>query len=273
MEENYKKGAKGSIKDYFFFGKKLGEGASAIVRPARKLSTGKVYAIKTYNKLKLADKEKNIVSREAKILKKIDHENIIKLYEMHENRRNIHLVMEFGGKIDLKARLDKLPKLDQNESKFILRQIAEALNHIHSLNIAHNDVKLENIVLTKSSKKNFVKLVDFGFARENCDKMITMICGTPNYMSPELLMREKHDAKKSDVWAFGVLAFYFLGGKKFPFKVKNEIELLEQVKECDIDYSGLGDPEAVEMLQRVFVVEPGKRAGFEELLRMKYFLG
>lgn len=268
MTKKYEVKTKGSIHDYFFFGKKLGEGASAIVRPARNLKTGKIFAIKTYNKLKLADNKKETVYRECRILKKIDHKNVIKLYEMFENRRNIHLVMEYGGDIDLKAKLDYQIKYSRKEIKSILRQIACALDYIHGLNIAHNDVKLENIVITKKD----VKLVDFGFARENCDKKITMICGTPNYMSPELLMREKHCAKKSDVWAFGVLMFYTLSGKKFPFVAKNEIELLQIVRDGNVDYSKLEDRQAEEVLRKIFVIDPLKRISFRELLLLEYFI-
>ena len=271
FEEN----SKGSIKDYFFFGKKLGEGAFAIVRPAKHLMTHKVFAIKTYYKLKMSDKDRqNTVDNEIKILERTEHPACIKLFDKFETRRNIHLVLEHGGEMDLKEALtlrwkgmERRITEDDGHLLRLFRSIVEGVQHLHEQDITHNDLKLENIVLSKEFDKP--KIVDFGFGRLGSHKKMTMICGTPNYMAPELLAREPHFAKPCDVWALGVI-FYFMLKKKFPFKGKTEVELVGDVALCDPDYKGIASYDAVNLLKSIFKVKAEERITCEEMLSSIY---
>jgi serine/threonine protein kinase len=261
---------KTSFDDYYLEGKKLGEGAYAVVRPAHHKETKKVVAIKTFNKLQLITKElKEAVKNEVKIVKKMDHPNIVKFIDKFENRRNIHLVMEHCGDSNLRTKLLKKgkKKLSPSTKIKIFRDIVKAIGYLHQNNIAHCDIKLENIVLDHTNR---VKIVDFGFA-QFCQENVksSIISGTQYYMSPELIKREAHHAKKSDVWALGVL-LYFILTKKFPFDAKKETDLMLKIIGVEIDYGLVEDELAVQLMKRIFEVDPEKRPGWEELVNSEF---
>ena len=126
--------------------------------------------------------------KEVEILKSISHPNIIKLYDVIEDDRSIHLVMEYanGGSLQQNLRI-KSKKLDPKETKRIFKQIVDAVKYLHSINIYHRDIKLENILL--DYRRN-VKLIDFGFSIIwKANHKLKMFCGTPWYMAPEIVSK------------------------------------------------------------------------------------
>ena len=143
-------------------------------------------AIKSYSTIKLSsEKKKNAVKNEIEILKVLRHPNIAKYHNVIENRRNTHLIMEHGGKVNLKDLIDK-KKITRTFAIKSFKKIVEAVAYIHSLGIVHRDLKVENITVNKQQE---VKLVDFGFAVKHKGKKLTDILGTPNYMGPEISHR------------------------------------------------------------------------------------
>ena len=124
--------------------------------------------------------------------------------------------MELGGKDSLYNYLKakKYRCLEENEAKHLFRQTVEGVAYLHSQNIAHRDIKLENILL---DEKQSIKLIDFGFSIiSQKDKLLNIYCGTPTYMSPELAMKKNYQGWQADVWALGVLLYVLLCGR-FPF--------------------------------------------------------
>ena len=124
--------------------------------------------------------------------------------------------MELGGNESLcnVLRYRKYHCLDESEAKHVFRQTVEAVNYLHKKNIAHRDIKLENIL----AGENFlVKLIDFGFSIvAQKDKLLNIYCGTPSYMSPELANKKNYQGWLADIWALGVLLYVLLCGR-FPF--------------------------------------------------------
>ena len=173
-----------SISNYEFLGKNLGGGAYAIVRLARDRRTSKLVAIKTFDKIKIVSENvRKSIQNEIKILSGLDHLNTTKLLGSIENTRNIHIVMRYGGKNNLKTSLKNIKKFEN--LKKIGKQIAEGIKYLHDNNITHRDLKLDNITINKALE---VTIVDFGFsAKLKNEKKETLICGTPQYMAPELL--------------------------------------------------------------------------------------
>ena len=254
----------GSISEYRIYGKKLGEGAYAVVRPAKHLESGDIVALKTYNRLKLVDPKKmKAVRREIAIIKEINHPQIANFINCFENRRNIHLVLENAGKNNLMDLMLKKP-LEKALALKIFKQLVQAIVYIHELGIAHRDIKLENVVVNEDEK---VKLVDFGFARKivNNEKMED-ICGTPNYMSPELCKKGSYNGRASDVWALGIILYYLLI-ETFPFEGKSERELFDNIIQGEFDIFKLEPfPEEGELLELIFMSSEDKRPSASEIL-------
>lgn len=149
----------------------LGTGSYATVRLSVDKASKEKFAIKIYDKSKLTDQQKlNNVKREISLLKRIDHPNIIKLVCAIEDRKSvqlpskkINLVMEFISSTSLASYIKSKPNrtLQAKEAIHIFYQIAQAIKYLHEKNIAHRDIKMENILLMKD---NYVKLIDFGFS-------------------------------------------------------------------------------------------------------------
>ena len=112
-----------------------------------------------------------------------------------------------------------------NEARRIFKQVSEAVLYLHSHNICHRDLKLDNILLEDDTK--MIKLIDYGFSVfvNGVFGRLKVFCGTPSYMAPELVMRrEDYEGKPVDIWALGVLLYVMLVGQ-LPFRAPTEPEL------------------------------------------------
>jgi len=180
---------RGRMDDYTV-GKEIGKGAYAIVKSAIHKLSNKKTAIKIYEKYKLLDPQrKSNFKKEIDILKKIDHTNIIKLYEVIDTSKQLLIIMELATGISLLNYLKAKPnrRMDEIETKEIFYQIIKGIAYLHSKNIVHRDVKLENIIIDNT----YVKIIDFGFATfHQTNKLLNFFCGTPSYMPPEIIQKK-----------------------------------------------------------------------------------
>lgn len=154
----------GNIKDYKI-GRQIGKGAYAVVKLVTDRASNELLAMKVYEKYKLTDPaRRKSVTREIAIMKRLDHENIIRMHKSFDNPHSIHIVMDFVKGKSLYQYLKEKPgkRMSEEEAKAIIRQIAGAIKYIHSLNVAHRDLKLENIIINSKTQK--VTLIDFGFS-------------------------------------------------------------------------------------------------------------
>ena len=112
-----------------------------------------------------------------------------------------------------KAQAEK--RLSERDSAYIFRQIVEGMAYCHRAGIYHRDIKTENILIDRNKK---IKVIDFGFSvKSTPNTKLTLFCGTPNYMSPEIILKKEYYGGPSDSWALGVLLFVIACGY-FPFK-------------------------------------------------------
>eukprot|EP01083_Nonionella_stella_P005945 17159_1 len=166
------------------------------------------------------------MQNEIAILKKVDHPNIVKLFDVYEDRHRLHLVMEFLPGGELFARICEKESFSEKEAVRILREILEALDHMHDKNILHLDLKPDNILFSSKADDAPIKLIDFGMARvvPRLAKLKDRV-GTPNYMAPEVF--EGHYSKAADIWSVGVIAFCMLFGFP-PFYLDEEDITLDE---------------------------------------------
>lgn len=216
----------GRIEDYII-GSEIGKGAYAIVKSAVHRQSRKRVALKIYDKhtLTSGNKEKT-VEREIRVLSKIHHPNIVKLYDSIENSTQWVLVLEniAGASLHTLLKRRQKQKFSESDARTIFSPIITALEYCHSQGISHRDIKFDNIII---DNYNNVKIIDFGFATWSTTKTTTF-CGTPSYMAPEIVARREYFSPPTDVWACGVLLFGLLAGY-FPFHGSSDQALYNRI--------------------------------------------
>ena len=259
----------GKIDDYLIT-KELGKGSYAVVKLATHKLTKNKYAIKIYSKQSLIDPQKrNTVKNEVNILKQIDNENVMKLYDVIDTPSNLYLVLEYINGINLLEIIknEKYHFLKEERAKKIFLQVVKGISYCHKKNIFHRDIKLENILVLKDDT---IKIIDFGFGIKcNKDTYQKLFCGTPSYMPPEIVKKEKYIACYSDIWSLGVLFYAMLFGI-FPFKGKNDDELFEKIIEAKLsfpEYNQIGD-KTKELFNKIFVINPNRRISLDDMINI-----
>lgn len=185
----------------------IGKGSYATVAVAEDLLSPNLrkVAIKVYDKSKLTNLEKmKNVENEIKILQSLNHPCIIKLYKVFNSLKQISIILEYIGTNSLYEFLNSFDdgRVSEDIVKMIFSKIASGLSNLHVNSIVHRDIKLENILINDN---NDVRIIDFGFSRSVSKKeKISVFCGTPSYMAPELVSRKAYYGKPADLWALGV---------------------------------------------------------------------
>ena len=256
-------------------GRTLGKGAYAIVKVCTNKITKEKYAVKIYEKSKLNDgSKKKCVSREIEIVKRINHNNIAKLYDVITTDKQILILQELVIGISLREYYNNeirnqkgISEHKSNIFKKIFKQIFDAMNYIHKKNIAHRDIKLENILMTKNYE---IKIIDFGFGMYNPEnKLQNFFCGTPNYMAPEIAFKRPYNGQKADLWSLGVLV-YKLFCADFPFKGKNEKELYKSIERGKFRVANYTPEYAKKIIVGMIVLNPNKRMSCESVLKSEW---
>jgi len=161
-------------------------------------------------------------------LSKLDHANIIKLHESIDTPKYVYLVMEYARGESLHSHLKSMPnrQFPEEKARRLIKQLLMALDYLHERHVAHRDIKLENIII---DHREHMKLIDFGFCCSSPpDTKLRVFCGTPSYMSPEIVLRKDYAGPLADIWASGVLLYAMLCGR-FPFKGSDTKDLYKKI--------------------------------------------
>jgi len=248
-------------------GATIGKGAYAIVKLGAHIETGRRVAIKIYNKLKFTDpKKKACLDREIKIMKRMNHPNVVKLYEVIDTPRQLFIIMEFvkGQSLSGYIRSKKARKLPELECMRIFSQVVAGIEYCHSHNIIHRDIKMENVLLDEC---NNVKIIDFGFSIcVNAVQRLKMFCGTPSYMTPEIVMKKDYYGQPADIWSLGILLYVMLCGQ-FPFCALTEPELFKCIARCHFTFPRGVSTEAKNLVTSMLQLKPEKRAAIGKIYK------
>jgi serine/threonine protein kinase len=249
----------------FVIGKIIGQGAYAIVRIGLHKPTNKWVAIKIYEKSKLVEPQRRkSVKREIKLMERMNHPNICKLYDVLETSSQLFIIMEFvgGGSLHSYLKSHDNRKLPEKEAKRIFRQMLSALKYWHSLWITHRDIKLENILLDDNLN---VKIIDFGFStRIPNDRKVKLFWGTPSYMAPEIVTKSEYCGPPADIWAFGVLLYALLHGS-FPYRGATDKELYTRIWSWECFLGDHLSKEVKDLFHKIFQFNPERRPTSETL--------
>jgi serine/threonine protein kinase len=194
----------------------IGEGGCSKVFKARLRRTRDLFALKSISKTEIRDNMSlaACATREIICLRKLDHPRIIKLLRIYDNPDSITLVLEYLPGGDLLARLKETQVICEEEVKEFMKGLLEAINYMHSKRVIHRDLKPENILMQGASLTDF-RITDFGLAADRDSDDLTLRCGSPGYVAPEILREERYSAKV-DVFSAGVVAYVALT-KHSPF--------------------------------------------------------
>ena len=195
-------------------------------------------------------------------MEKLDHKNIVKLYDKIDTEKHIFLIMELCDN-DLNSYI-KNNTLSEDIIKDIMKQLIEVLKYIMDNNIVHRDLKPHNILINNDYT---LKLADFGFAKEFKETLLTdTVCGSPLYMAPEILNHHKYNIK-SDLWSVGVI-LYEMVMKEHPFKALNITDLTNIInKKKPILLNVDIHPECKNLIEKLLIVDSHNRLDWDELYK------
>ncbi|XP_012346410.1 calcium/calmodulin-dependent protein kinase type II delta chain isoform X11 [Apis florea] len=259
------------FSDNYELKEELGKGAFSVVRRCVQKSTGHEFAAKIINTKKLTARDFQKLEREARICRKLQHPNIVRLHDSIQEENYHYLVFDLvtGGELfeDIVAR----EFYSEADASHCIQQILESVHHCHHNGVVHRDLKPENLLLASKAKGAAVKLADFGLAIEVQGEAQAWFgfAGTPGYLSPEVLKKEPY-GKPVDIWACGVILYILLVGYP-PFWDEDQHRLYAQIKAGSYDYPSpewdTVTPEAKNLINQMLTVNPSKRITASEALK------
>ncbi|EFC42729.1 predicted protein [Naegleria gruberi] len=235
----------------------LGQGKYSKVKFGRDLETGETYAIKIMN-LNYIKKEQmeTQLKREIAIMKIMKHPNIVNLKEVLQTENNIYVIMELVTGGELFDRIVAAEKFDEITARRYFHQLVSAIEYCHNQGIAHRDLKPENLLLDSFDK---LKITDFGLSsivpnKLGKSQLLKTTCGTPNYVSPEVIKEKGYDGFLADIWSMGVILYVMLTGKS------GKVEFPSHLSK-----------EAKDLISKMLQVNPKKRYSIPNIKASKWF--
>ncbi|XP_072424681.1 MAP/microtubule affinity-regulating kinase 3a isoform X10 [Chiloscyllium punctatum] len=247
--------------------KTIGKGNFAKVKLARHILTGREVAIKIIDKTQLNPTSLQKLFREVRIMKCLNHPNIVKLFEVIETEKTLYLVMEYASGGEVFDYLVAHGRMKEKEARAKFRQIVSAVQYCHQKQIVHRDLKAENLLLDADMN---IKIADFGFSNEfTVGNKLDTFCGSPPYAAPELFQGKKYDGPEVDVWSLGVILYTLVSGS-LPFDGQNLKELRERVLRGKYRIPFYMSTDCENLLKRFLVLNPSKRGTLEQIMKDRW---
>jgi len=236
-----------------------------------KKKTGKKYAIKIIEKTNVGA-DLNRLQTEIKILKQVDHPNIIKLKELFETPTMLAIVTELVTGGELFDKIVAQGNYSERDAAILVSKMVSAIEYLHVRGIVHRDLKPENLLLKDPDSITEVKIADFGLSKVVGTKFSSLMltaCGTPSYVAPEVLSATGYD-KEVDLWSIGVITYILLCGFP-PFYNESLNKLFEEILSAEYDYpeeywSDIST-EAKDFVSKLLVVDPSRRLTASQTLQ------
>ena len=268
----------GTIEDNYKIISKLGKGSFGSVFKVQNIKTNEIRALKVIKKTSIIyQDDDHKFLKEIEILIKLEHPNIIKIYEYYTDDINFYLITDYISNGELYNYVYKAKSFNERQTQYIMKQVLCAVNYLHLNNIAHRDIKLENILVEQEITSNDeqllnVKLIDFGtsnYVKTENTNYFTVKVGSPFYMAPEVLNKKYNN--KCDIWSCGVIMFMLLRGHP-PFKGENQEELFKSIQNDIINYNEMTELSelAKELMSKMLERNVDLRYSADECLKHKW---
>mmetsp|Transcript_24109 Transcript_24109/g.41198 ORF Transcript_24109/g.41198 Transcript_24109/m.41198 type:complete len:289 (-) Transcript_24109:145-1011(-) len=264
-----------ALRDFYELHEELGQGEFSVVIRGTHKETGEEYAIKCIEK---HDVDTSRLQTEVDILTQVSHPHIISLKEVFDTPDTLYLVMELITGGELFDKITEIGSYSEHTAAQLVANICSAVEYLHSLGIAHRDLKPTNLLLKDADDLIDVKIADFGLSKimgENT--MMQTACGTPIYVAPEVLSGEAYE-KEVDMWSIGVITYILLCGfPPFFDDGSNMGELFEQIMAGEYDYpeeywDEVSD-EAKDFIDNLLLVDPAERFTASQALEHPWLQG
>ncbi|XP_070562674.1 serine/threonine-protein kinase PLK1-like isoform X2 [Ptychodera flava] len=250
-------------------GRLMGKGGFARCYELKDATSDTLFAGKIIPKSRISKPhQRQKLEREIHLHSQLDHQNVVRFFKYFDDEDHVYIILELCNKKSLIHTLKQRKTLTEPEVRFFLLQIIEGVRYLQSVNVIHRDLKLGNILLTDSLE---IKLADFGLATKlefDGDRKRT-ICGTPNYIAPEVLEKIGH-SYEADIWAIGCIMYTMLVGKP-PFEGTTLKETYLRVRTNKYSLPSSLHSSAKDLLKQLFNSRPEDRPALEEIMQHEFF--
>ncbi|GAA6093396.1 serine/threonine-protein kinase PLK3 isoform X1 [Tachysurus ichikawai] len=250
-------------------GKLLGKGGFARCYEMTDLSSNKMYAVKVIPQSRVSKPhQRDKITNEIELHKTLQHKHVVKFSHHFEDQDNIYIFLELCSRKSLAHIWKARHTLTDPEVRYYLRQIISGLKYLHNKRILHRDLKLGNFFVNENME---LRLGDFGLAAkmETVEQRKKTICGTPNYLAPEVLNRQGHGTE-SDVWSLGCVMYTLLCGSP-PFETLDLKETYKCIKEVKYTLPPSLSSAAQKLISAILQKNPNDRLTLDQILAHEYF--
>ncbi|OMJ83722.1 hypothetical protein SteCoe_15264 [Stentor coeruleus] len=258
----------GDIASRFYTrGKELGKGGFAKVYEVTNNETKEIYAAKVVQKSSLTKgRTRQKLMTEIKIHRSVHNKGIVNFEHFFEDSENIYILLEICNNGNLNEKLKRRRRLTELEAQCYLMQLYSIIRYLHSLKIVHRDIKLSNLLINESME---LKLGDFGLATKiefEGERKRTM-CGTPNYIAPEILDSRVGHSYEVDIWSFGIVAYTMLVGKP-PFQAEDARNTYKRIQGNKYSFPEATpiSPEARDLIGSILQTNPSSRLTLDQII-------
>ena len=261
-------GSPRSFRSEYAVGEILGKGTYATVRSCTNRKSGLKFAVKIVDRKTVSKSSESSFRQEVKIMQMLDHPNIIKCYDFFEEEKYFYLVEEFVDGGELYDRIAAKHVYNEREARDLINILLSTIAYCHNKDIVHRDLKLENLLLAHEGDDAEIKVADWGFATLCESDSLTQVCGSLDYIAPEILQREKY-GKAVDMWSVGVVTYMLLGGRP-PFQAADETVSVWKIKHCEYEFDKAHwwdvSDEAKDLISHMLVHDSSKRFTAQQAL-------
>eukprot|EP00051_Salpingoeca_urceolata_P004512 m.65527 g.65527 ORF g.65527 m.65527 type:complete len:381 (+) comp13671_c0_seq1:430-1572(+) len=246
----------------FEIGRPLGKGKFGNVYLAREKKSRFIVALKMLFKSQLQKAGvEHQLRREIEIQSHLRHPNILRLYGYFYDDTKVYLILEYAPRGELYKELQRCSKFDERRAAMYVQQLAEALKYCHSKHVIHRDIKPENLLL---SLKGNLKIADFGWSVHAPSSRRTTLCGTLDYLPPEMIEGKEHD-DNVDLWSLGVLCYEFLVGNP-PFEAEGHSATYSRISKVDLRFPSFLGEQARDFISKLLKYHPAERMRLHDVL-------
>jgi serine/threonine protein kinase len=239
----------------FDIGKPLGQGKFGRVFLAREKQSKFVVALKVIKKGQMERaRVEHQLRREIEIQSNLRHRNILRMYGYFFDAKRIYLILEYAAGGELYKRLQSQRRFDERQAAVYVSELAVALDYCHEKNVIHRDIKPENLLIGKDGE---IKIADFGWSIHAPTSRRNTMCGTLDYLPPEMIDGAEHD-EHVDVWTLGILLYEMLSGDP-PFEAQGQMATYRRIRAIDLRFPRYFSEDVKDLIRKLLVKDPRKR--------------